>query len=70
MMRRRIFLGKDLDWDAWRGYWSEPSVTSRGFVLLWLLLASIPFVGVFVFFVILFYCFFNSLDRLLGKKKV
>lgn len=52
---------------VWLDYWSEPHLTTRRFVLGLLLITAIPFVGCFVFLVLLLYSLFNSLDRL--KKK-
>lgn len=54
----------DEKWKAWLGYWKEPGITSRRFVLALLLITAIPYIGIFVFIIILLYSLVNSLDRL------
>ena len=62
-------------WKAWLGYWSEPEMTSRKFVLGVALLCAVPYFGVWAFLLFLLYAFFNSLDAVkkiklkLTKKK-
>jgi hypothetical protein len=50
-------------------YWKEPKITSRRFVVMICLACSIPYVGIMIFLVILFYSLNRSIKRYKQKVK-